>query len=154
MKYLLFSVFCFIGSITLSAQQDLVWDAYNIGFTLADDFVETNNTDEEFSADGDGMSISIVPFSNDEIDETDITAFTISIFAEMDITRTDDISMIELNGFKGGYAEGSADGARLFVMGLIDPNSATNFFVIITFHDDDQNAVDEAINICQSIHKS
>jgi len=38
-------------------------------------------------------------------------------------------------------------------MGVIDPNSDTNFFVIITFLDGDTNAVDEAVNICKSIRK-
>ena len=153
MKYLLFSICCFLASATLSAQQEYTWDAYQIGFTLADDFVETTNSEDEFSADGDGMSMSIVPFSNDEINEDDITAYTISIFDEMDITRTDDISLIKLNGFVGGYAEGASDDTRLFVMGLIDPDSDTNFFVIITFHDDDENAVEEAVRICKGIHR-
>ena len=153
MKYLLFSICCLLGGTTLQAQQEYVWDAYGIGFTLADDFVEVTNDEDEFSADGDGMSFSIVPFSNDEINDDDITAFTISIFDEMDITRTDDISKINLNGFIGGYAEGATDDTRLFVMGLIDPDSDTNFFVIITFFDDDENAVEEAIRICKGIHR-
>lgn len=38
-------------------------------------------------------------------------------------------------------------------MGLIDPTSETNFFVMIVFQENDENAVDEAISICQSIHK-
>ena len=153
MKYLLFSICCLLGGTTLQAQQEYVCDAYGIGFTLADDFVEVTNDEDEFSADGDGMSFSIVPFSNDEINEDDITAYTISIFDEMDITRTDDISKIRLNGFIGGYAEGATDDTRLFVMGLIDPDSDTNFFVIITFFDDDENAVEEAIRICKGIHR-
>ena len=153
MKYILFTLLSFLATATIQAQQEYTWDDYNLGFTLADDFKETKNTDEEFSADGDGMSMSIIPFENDAIDETDITAYTVSIFSELGVNRTDDVSLIELNGFHGGYAEGSKDGERIFIMGLIDPGSATNFFVIITFGDDDQNAVDEAVNICQSIHK-
>ncbi|MCB0649496.1 MAG: hypothetical protein KDC49_22660 [Saprospiraceae bacterium] len=153
MKYLLFSICCLLGGITLQAQQEYVWDAYGIGFTLADDFVEVTNDEDEFSADGDGMSFSIVPFSNEELDENDLTAYTISIFDELDITRTDAISKIRLNGFVGGYALGASDDTRLFVMGLIDPDSDTNFFVIITFFDDDHVAVEEAIRICKSLHR-
>lgn len=153
MKFLLFSILSVLSVSSVCAQQEYVWDAYNIGFTLADDFVEVQNSGDEFSADGDGMSLSIIPFENDDIDENDITAYTISIFSELGLTRTDKISLIELNGFMGGYAEGASQDSRVFIMGLIDPDSATNFFVIITFHDDDQNAVDEAINICHSFQK-
>ena len=149
-------MFSFLSLFVISkaqSQQEYTWDYYNLSFSLADDFKETTNSEEEFSADGDGMSMSIIPFENDAIDENDITAYTISIFSELGITRTDDVSLINLNGFKGGYAEGSADGERMFIMGLIDPGSATNFFVIITFGDDDENAVEEAVNICRSIKK-
>ncbi|MBC7884575.1 MAG: hypothetical protein H7X99_03825 [Saprospiraceae bacterium] len=148
---LFISTLSFFNIVT--AQQAYTWDEYGISFTLADDFKETVNNAEEFSADGDGMSLSIIPFLDESIDDSDITGYTMSIAASLNLGRIDDVSVIDVNGFKGAYAEGASDGAKIFIMGLIDPNSATNFFVIITFLDEDANAIEEAVNICKSIRK-
>ncbi len=144
--------------ITLSfsfvySQQEYTWADYNLSFTLADDFVEATSTPEEFSAIGDGMEMSIIPFNDGSIDKNDIVGYTMSIAASLELSRMDEISTININGFTGGYAEGEQDGERLFIMGLIDPDSDSNFFVIISFQDDDENASKEAINICKSIKK-
>lgn len=151
-SFILFiSAFLFLQSA--NAQQVYNWDEYGISFTLADDFKETVNNIEEFSASGDGMELVIIPFKDETIDDTDINAYTMSIAASLKLQRVDDINTIDINGFKGGYAEGVLDGAKIFIMGLIDPTSDTNFFVIITFLDQDENATKEAVNICTSIKK-
>ncbi len=147
-----FVLFLFVFNLA-TGQHNYVWDEYGVSFSLADDFRETVNNIEEFSASGDGMEMSIIPFKDETIDDSDITGYTMSVAASMNLGRIDDISKIDINGFKGGYAEGEKDGVKLFVMGLIDPDSDTNFFVIITFLDDDQNAIDEAVNICKSIRR-
>ncbi len=148
---LLFSIVLF--STQSEAQQSYTWEDYGISFTLADDFRETVSTGEEFSASGDGMEMTIIPFTDETIDDTDITGYTMSIAASLNLGRIDDISKISFNGFQGGYAEGELDGAKIFLMGIIDPNSEHNFFVIITFLDGDENAIEEAVNICKSFKK-
>lgn len=149
-----FIVFSMVALMqTLSAQQNYTWSEYGLSFSLADDFKEEVNNAEEFSAAGDGMNMAIIPFKDADFDDADITAFTLAIAASMDLGRIDDVNVIDINGFQGGYAEGEKDGAKIFIMGLIDPDSETNFFVLITFMDQDANATQEAINICQSIHK-
>lgn len=99
------------------------------------------------------MEMTIIPFQDETISSDDITTFTMAIAASLELERIDDISVIELNGFTGGYAEGVLNDEKIFLMGLIDPESANNFFVIITFLDNDQNAIDEAVNICLSFEK-
>lgn len=141
------------GINTTYAQQYYKWEEYGITFSLADDFKEVVNNIDEFSAVGDGMEMSIIPFADETIDDNDITAYTIAIAASLELDIIDDINVININGFKGGYAEGVSQGEKIFLMGLIDPNSDTNFFVIITFLDQDQNAIDEAIEICRSFQK-
>lgn len=154
MRHLFVLLFSFVlFSVQSIAQQSYTWEDYGISFTLADDFVETVSTGEEFSASGDGMALTILPFSDETIDDTDITGYTMSIAASLNLGRIDDISTINFNGFKGGYAEGVLDGSKIFLMGVIDPKSDTNFFVIITFLDGDENATEEAVNICKSIKK-
>lgn len=145
-------VLCFTVVVTCAfSQQEYAWEAYNLSFTLDDDFEETSNNYEEFSASGNGIEFSILPFIDDTIDEDDITTFTMSIAASLELDQLNDISIIELNGFKGGYAEGHMDGALIFIMGLIDPDSDSNFFVILGFDNEDEEAFDKAVNICQSI---
>lgn len=150
----IFIVVLFIFSSFMTfAQQNYNWEEYGISFTLADDFKETVNNMEEFSATGDGMELSIIPFKDNTIDDSDITTYTMAVAASLNLERIDDVNTINVNGFKGGYAEGAQNGTKIFVMGLIDPNSETNFFVMIVFQDEDANAVEEAINICKSIKK-
>ncbi len=150
---LLLFFFSFLLLSQSQAQQNYTWEEYGIAFSLADDFKETTNNIEEFSAVGDGMNMSIIPFKDADVDDADITVYTMAIAASLELGRIDDVNVIDVNGFNGGYAEGEKDGAKIFIMGLIDPDSDTNFFVIITFQDQDANAIDEAIHICRSIQK-
>lgn len=149
--FFLFSVL-FSGSI-LNAQQQYTWEEYGISFSLADDFSEVVNNAEEFSAVGDGMEMSIIPFLDETIDNNDITGYVMAVAASLELDRIDDVNVLKLNGFKGGYAEGVSGNEKIFLMGLIDPDSDTNFFVIITFLDNDANAIDEAVNICKSFRR-
>ncbi len=154
MKILSFLIIATIAlSSPLLAQNEYTWDEYGIKFSLAPDFVEKVNNNEEFSADGDMMSISIIPFKDETIDDSDIAAYTISIAKSINLTSYEDVNVISMNDFKGGYVEGVSDGARIFLMGLIDPISDTNFFVIITFIDQDHIATEEAIRMVKSFHK-
>lgn len=137
----------------LYAQQRYSWDEYGISFTLADDFRENTNNIEEFSASGDGMEMSIFPFKDANINDDDISQYTIGIAESIQMQEVDDVDLITLNDFKGGYVEGVKDGTRMFLMGLIDPNSDTNFFVLIAFANKDDEAVKEAVNIVKSIKK-
>ncbi len=143
----------FCISASMSAQHVYTWEEYGISFDLAEDFKEVVNNSEEFSAEGDGMSLSIIPFADADIDDADITAYTIEAAAAMNFSRIDGVSPITINGFKGGYAEVAGDGVKVFVMGLIDPDSDTNFFIVITFADGDALATEEAIAICQGLSK-
>jgi hypothetical protein len=148
---LLISIFTL--SVTAQAQQEYIWHSYGIGFSLADDFYEVTNNEEEFSAEGDGMAITIIPFYDESIDHNDITALTVAIAETLDLEYVDDVSLISINGFNGGYVEGVLDDVKIFLMGLIDPKTNANFFVIISFLDGDYLATDEAINICKGIYK-
>ncbi|MCE2789769.1 MAG: hypothetical protein LW630_07645 [Saprospiraceae bacterium] len=153
MNKLMIAFFLISMNGIITAQQQYTWEEYGISFSLADDFVEKKNDATEFSADGDGMSLSIIPFKDASIDQEDITGFVMEAAASMELDRVDDVSTIEINGFQGGYAEGVQDGVNVFMMGLIDPDSETNFFVIIAFLEGDGNAIDEGIEICRSIQK-
>lgn len=147
------SFFILVLSVSVSAQKVFEWADYGLAFDLADDFQETVNTGEEFSAEGDGMSVSIFPFHDETIDDADITAYTIAAAAALNLDAVDDVNFIDINGFTGGYAEVVSEGQKVFIMGLIDPDSDVNFFIIISFADGDALATQEAVDICQGLHK-
>lgn len=153
MKTWIFLFFILFSGNILTAQQEYTWEEYGISFSLADDFSEVVNNSEEFSAVGDGMELSIIPFLDETIDNNDITGYVMAVAASLELDRIDDVNILKLNGFKGGYAEGVSGNEKIFLMGLIDPNSDTNFFVIITFLDNDVNAIEEAVNICKSFRR-
>lgn len=132
---------------------DYEWTHHNIIFTLAEDFKEVTNTADEFTASGDGMEFGIFPFSDQTIDQSNITAYTIEIAKYIKLEELDDVDVVELNGLKGAYVEGYKEGARVIVLGFIDPDSDTNFFATITFKDDDDIAEDEAVRILKSLRK-
>ena len=49
--------------------------------------------------------------------------------------------------FDGYYVEGFKDGERVMLAGVIDVQSRTNFFIIITFDDKDDVAEKDALKI-------
>lgn len=140
-------------AISVTAQTDWEWKQHHIAFTLADDFKPVTNTADEFTASGDGMEFGIFPFSDQTLDHSNITAYTISIAKSLKLERLDDVDVLEMNGLEGAYVEGYKEGLRVVMLGFIDPDTETNFFSIITFADDDEEAVKEAINIIQSFRK-
>jgi hypothetical protein len=152
-KYLLSALLLCVLAIPAFAQDEYTWEDYDLQFTLPANFELTASSGEEFTAEGEGMSFSIIPFDNESIDASDITSYTIEIAASLGLDGIDDVDLIDINGFAGGYVEGNQDGVTLFMMGLIDPDSDTNFFVIIAFEEGDENAIDLAIDICRSIQK-
>ena len=60
---------------------------------------------------------------------------------------------LELNGFHGSIVEGVVDGMRVVVLGLIDPDGATNFYATVTFEDGDDESLEIAVEILRSISK-
>jgi hypothetical protein len=132
---------------------DFEWEQHNIAFTLAEDFKTVTNTDDEFSAKGDGMEFSIFPFSDASIDHSNITKYTLDIAKSISLEKLDDVDVIDMNGLEGAYVEGYKEGSRIVLLGFIDPASETNFFCVITFSDDDKEAEDEAVRMIKSLRK-
>ncbi|MFN8279806.1 MAG: hypothetical protein U0V49_05935 [Saprospiraceae bacterium] len=146
---------CFLTMQSLGAQKsfDYEWKQYKLVFTLAADFKEETNTEDEFTASGDGMEFGIFPFKDKEIDHSDITAYTIKVAKSIKMEQLDDVDVAELNGLKGAYVEGYKDGLRIIILGFIDEESDTNFFATISFKDDDKEAEDEAVRMITSFRK-
>lgn len=158
MKKILNLILVLVSSLTLSslnAQQDwdFEWTQHNIIFTLAEDFKVITNTADEFTAKGDGMDFGIFPFNDNSVDQTDMISYTLAIAKSLNMEQLDDVDVIEMNGLKGSYVEGYKDGQRIVTLGFIDPESATNFFAVITFADNDEVAENEAVRMITSLRK-
>ncbi len=135
------------------AQQTWEWEAYKVMIDLPDDFEIVKNTDNEFEAEGEGMDIFMYIFEED-ISLAEMKDATVLVASEMDLEEYDAVESISTRGYEGKYVAGYLEGQAVLLAGLINPNNVTNFFVVITFNDDDRVAEDDAFRILRSIRKS
>ena len=134
-KFSFLVAFLFVANLAIcQTDWDYEWEHYNIAFTLSDKFKVLKNTADEFSAQGNGISVSLFPFEDGSIDHTNITKYV------LDIAKS-----VELEEHKAGD--------RIIVLGFIDESSHTNFFATLNFADDDAKSEEAAIAILQSIRK-
>lgn len=154
MKKLLFtfSITSMLISITFNsqAQQTWDWEAYKISLDLPNDFNVVKNTVNEFEAEGDGMEIYMYVFK-ENISLGEMKDATIAAANEMDLEEWDVVQNIKTRGFKGKYVAGYLEGDAILLSGLINPDNDTNFFVVITFDDEDDVAEEAAFDILDSI---
>jgi hypothetical protein len=144
---LLFSVLTFLS---VSAQKTYVWDYYKVQMTVPDDFRVKVNDNHNFEMKGDGMELAMHIFeenvSIDDLDDATITGAN-----AMKLGEIDEATRVSVNELQGYYVEGFKDGYRVMFAGLGDPKSHTNFFLAITFSDDDQEAEKAALAIINSL---
>lgn len=145
-------LFCFLLPQTSFAQLTFQWDA-GVRVTLPDDFEVDKNIPGEFTASADGMEFHMLIFEEDLALE-DMKDATLEIAEELAVAEIEEIRNIETpSGFEGKYVEGNADGQIIIIAGLIDPESTTNFFVVMSFFDDDDLAIEDAQKILNSLTK-
>ncbi|MCG8526546.1 MAG: hypothetical protein MI748_09220 [Opitutales bacterium] len=150
-KSLLLLLLIFV-SHALFADVEYEWEDYYLAFTLPNDFEVVQNDGEAFYAEGDAMEFGLFPFADPDLDTSDIAYFTLAIAELVELDDVDEVELVELNGLEGAFVEGQKNGIRLILLGLIDPESDTNFFATIEFYDDDDIAVDAAVEIIESIY--
>lgn len=143
-------LFAFLSSFTLD--KTYVWDKYKLQITVPDDFKVTKNTNEEFEMEGEGMELAMSIFEKDitleQMDEA-----TVEGAKAMKLTEVDAAHAVKSNGLEGFYVEGYLEGDRVMFAGMIDPNSHTNFFIAITFDDEDKTAEEDALKVLNSIKR-
>jgi hypothetical protein len=143
-------VFTFIFLASASAQKTYVWKTYNIQVTVPNDFRVKVNTDKEFDMKGDGMELSmLIHEENVAIEDLDDAA--IAGAKAMKLQELDAAHQVKINEFEGYYVEGFKDGDRIIFACLGNPNSHTNFFIAITFDDEDKTAEEDALEILNSL---
>jgi uncharacterized protein Usg len=140
------------ASSAMFAQQEYVWEQYKMSITLPSDFKVLTNTNEEFECDGDGMHLYIYLFENEKVDFKMITQETRNIAKKLKFDVTDEIhDFKDDDGFEGRYVSGTKDGQQIMLCGMINTQSAANFWVVIQFKDGDHTAEKDGLKILHSI---
>lgn len=147
-----FFTLAFITLLTVSgfAQKTYVWKSYNIQVTVPNDFRVKKNTAQEFDMKGEGMELSIV-IHEENVAIEDLDDAAIAGANAMKLQEVDAAHQVKINEFEGFYVEGFKDGYRVMFACLGNPKSHTNFFVAITFDDDDKVAEEDALEILNSL---
>lgn len=132
------------------AQSTYQWDYYGLKIDVPDDFKVTKNTDTEFEMSGKHMMLFMYLFEEDiSVEEMDMAIAEAALSLSM--SEIDAAQKISGDGLDGYYVEGFKDGMRVMLAGMIDPNSKTNFMLMITFQDDDQKSENRAMDIINSV---
>lgn len=138
-------------SFTKISFEDYVWEHYQIGITVPDDCKVVKNTDNEFEMKSKDIDAYMYVFEKnitvEQMDEAVVEAAHNIHMEELDEATT-----IEGDGLDGFFVEGYKEGHRVVLAGMIDPKSHTNFMLLITFLDKNMKAVDDAVDIIQSVH--
>ncbi|MDQ3141314.1 MAG: hypothetical protein M3Q56_03600 [Bacteroidota bacterium] len=149
---ILFTALLFVAFIVtnVSAQKTYVWEYYKVQVTVPDDFRVKTNTDHDFEMKGEGMDLAMYIFEEnvaiDDLDEATIHGAT-----AIEMTEIDEATKVTVNELEGYYVEGFKSGFRVIFAGLADPKTHTNFFLVITFDDDDEEADKTALEIINSL---
>ena len=129
----LMSFLFLLGTFSIQAQTDMVWDAYGVGFSVPKDFVEETNNREEFSAGNDNVFMTIMPLADETITDDDLADAVVLMAEEMEYDRIQEGDEIDIDDFTGCYVKGKKDGANAILMALLDKESSTNLFVAIVY---------------------
>ncbi|MEY3403633.1 MAG: hypothetical protein RLZZ86_3255, partial [Cyanobacteriota bacterium] len=72
---------------------------------------------------------------------------TVELAKELKLQEVDEEESFKNGDFAGYYVEGFKDGDRVMLAGVVDLQSRTNFFVVISFDDKDAEAEKEAARL-------
>lgn len=143
MRNLLLLAFLLIAGSAFA--QDMIWDDYGIGFKLPPGMKVTENDGESFTAEGNGLVLMLQPVKDRTVTEEDLAQAALTMAVEAGYKAVSDADELELDDLYGYYIEGEMDGAKAFVIAMMDTLSANNYLAIILFNDRSRNpAVDLA----------
>lgn len=142
-------------SFTSIVDKTYYWEQYNIEITVPRDFKIVKNTSNEFEMEGEGMELFMYIWNQKKLSVDEMDEATVEVAKEMKLQEVDEEEAFKNGDFAGYYVEGFKDGDRVMLAGVVDLQSRTNFFIVITFDDKDKEAEKEAIKILENIdHKN
>ncbi len=149
---LLFAVVICTTAFASLIDKTYFWEQYSIEITVPNDFKVVKNTANEFELEGDGMEMYMYIWNQKKLTIDDMDEATITTAKELKLQEIDEEEAFKNGDFEGYYVEGFKDGDRVMLAGVIDIQSRTNFFIVLTFDDKDAEAEKEALKILSSIN--
>lgn len=131
--------------MAVSAQTEMVWDDWGLGFTLARGMQITESTGEVFSAESEDLYFSIMPVEDAWANEDDLAEAVLIMMEAMEFERVTDADELEMNDLYGYYIEGKSQGAGAVVMALMDVASNRNFLLSVVFTPGGRNRAIELV---------
>lgn len=149
-----FMILFFITSyarVSAQAFEDWSWNTYGLNFSVPSNMKVTVNSADEFGAklDNDLLHLAIFPWEDDQLTKETLNAEVKKLVKSLGY-RGAALVELELNGFEGGYIIAEKDGVTTIVVGLLDPESATNFYALIIYGPGYEDA---ALTIANSFEK-
>lgn len=144
MRNLLLLAFLLIAGSAFA--QDMIWDDYGIGFKLPPGMKVTENDGESFTAEGNGLVLMLQPVKDRTVTEEDLAQAALTMAVEAGYKAVSDADELELDDLYGYYIEGEMDGAKAFVIAMMDTLSANNYLAIILFNDRSRNSAVDLAN--------
>lgn len=140
-----------ISSFTVVNQIQL-WDHYKLEISVPADLKVTENTSEGFGMEGDGIQLKINSFEQN-VSTDDLGDAALEAAITLKLEGVGEQQEIETTNLEGYYVEGILNDDRVMLAAVMDPDSTTNFLVIITFDDEDEAAEASAFAMLNSIRR-
>lgn len=137
----------------LQAQKfiEWTWETHGLQFAAPEDMIVETNNGDQFGARlrNDLLHLYIFPWQDQDLTKASLDDEVKKLMKSLGYRGTKQIEL-ELNGFEGSYILAEKDGVTVILEGLLDPDSATNFYALIVYGADYE---DEAIKIANSFTK-
>ncbi|HNR06695.1 MAG TPA: hypothetical protein PKM27_05210 [Saprospiraceae bacterium] len=134
--YLIIASMLFLLNTVTQAQSftPWTWDTYGLAFKAPSNMIVETNNGEEFGAKlkNDLLHLYIFPWKDAELTTGSLNA-EVEALAESLGYEGSEVVELELNSFEGSYVIGKKDEVTSIILGLLDPESENNFYVLIVY---------------------
>lgn len=134
--YWVIALLLFLVSNAAQAQSFTAWtwDTYGLAFKAPSNLIVETNNGDAFGAKlkNDLLHLYIFPWKDAELTTGTLNA-EVEALAESLGYAGSEVVELELNSFEGSYVVGEKNGVTSIILGLLDPESDTNFYVLIVY---------------------
>lgn len=150
--HLTFILFFFVSLTTvnnINAQTEMGWDSHGVGFAVPNDYYVEANTYSEFSFTNGSVYISLMPWQDGSVGESDLAEGVIEAANQMNYSQLAGVEYFEHDYFAGYSVGGIKDGLGSVISLVLDTESSTNLLIVATFQ---PGYEDQATRILDTIY--
>lgn len=152
MKKTIFILVFFLGVNFVFAQTTWLWKQHNLKFSLPSGFKVKTNTANHFQAKGVGIEFDIFVWQDRKVTANNMKDALV-LLADTFIDNISYYGEHDLDDFEGAYVIDDYKGKKTIFFGFIDKRGGTNFFAEVIFDEDDDDALQDAFHIVDSIDR-